>query len=413
MSYAIFRSKGIKTLNDLSQIGSHNQRTKDYYKSNPNIRIEDSKNNIELISCEKKYINKFYEITKEYQKEFNERMKIIRSDRKKSFYEFVNSSKGVVADEMIFTSDEEFFKNMSREDMLKWANESINFVIKDLGYKKEQILHATLHLDEKTPHIHLVVIPLVKKFDKRCNKEVYSISKRMYIKDKIHLSKLQDKYYERLINRGFKLERGEKNTGIKNIETKQFKSFTRYVDRLSFREQKEFQKISNDIKLILSNAKRKFNSAKVTINGEEYNILLDYFNMYSEKVKKQIKNEALYNNLSKYTTTYSQLETKYKNLDIDHDCLQQDYINLKELYSNLRKFMYEIFQELKDFFREFLLSKTNKEKEEIIEILKQCYKNEIYNSIDIRDITKDTNAQIITNNLTKSEEKDYDYLKIS
>ena len=411
MSYAIFRSKGIKTLNDLSQIGSHNQRTKDYYKSNPNIRIEDSKNNIELISCEKKYINKFYEITKEYQKEFNERMKIIRSDRKKSFYEFVNSSKGVVADEMIFTSDEEFFKNMSREDMLKWANESINFVIKDLGYKKEQILHATLHLDEKTPHIHLVVIPLVKKFDKRCNKEVYSISKRMYIKDKIHLSKLQDKYYERLINRGFKLERGEKNTGIKNIETKQFKSFTRYVDRLSFREQKEFQKISNDIKLILSNAKRKFNSAKVTINGEEYNILLDYFNMYSEKVKKQIKNEALYNNLSKYTTTYSQLETKYKNLDIDHDCLQQDYINLKELYSNLRKFMYEIFQELKDFFREFLLSKTNKEKEEIIEILKQCYKNEIYNSIDIRDITKDTNAQIITNNLTKSEEKDYDIFK--
>ena len=411
MSYAIFRSNGIKTLNDLSQIGSHNQRTKDYYKSNPNIRIEDSKNNIELISCEKKYINKFYEITKEYQKEFNERMNIIRSDRKKSFYEFVNSSKGVVADEMIFTSDEEFFKNMSREDMLKWANESINFVIKDLGYKKEQILHATLHLDEKTPHIHLVVIPLVKKFDKRCNKEVYSISKRMYIKDKIHLSKLQDKYYERLINNGFKLERGEKNTGIKNIETKQFKSFTRYVDRVSFREQKEFQKISNDIKLILSNAKRKFNSAKVTINGEEYNILLDYFDMYSEKVKKQIKNEALYNNLSKYITTYSQLETKYKNLDNDYNYLQNEYINLKDIYDKLKKLIYEIFQELKEFFREFLLSKTNKGKEKIIEILKQCYENEIYNSIDIRDITKNTNVQIITNNLTKSEEKDYDIFK--
>ena len=411
MSYAIFRSKGIKTLNDLSQIGSHNQRTKDYYKSNPNIRIEDSKNNIELISCEKKYINKFYDITKEYHKEFNERMKIIRSDRKKSFYEFVNSSKGVVADEMIFTSNEEFFKNMSREDMLKWANESINFVIKDLGYKKEQILHAALHLDEKTPHIHLVVIPLVKKFDKRCNKEVYSISKRMYIKDKIHLSKLQDKYYERLINRGFKLERGEKNTGIKNIEAKQFKSFTRYVDRVSFREQKEFQKISNDIKLILSNAKRKFNSAKVTINGEEYNILLDYFDMYSEKVKKQIKNEALYNNFSKYITTYSQLETKYKNLDNDYNYLQNEYINLKDIYDKLKKFIYEIFQELKDFFREFLLSKTNKGKEEIIEILKQCYKNEIYNSIDIMDITKDTNVQIITNNLTKSEEKDYDIFR--
>lgn len=101
MSYAIFRSKGIKTLNDLSQIGSHNQRTKDYYKSNQVIRIENSKNNIELISCNKKYINKFYEITKDYQKEFNDRMKTIRADRKKSFYEFVNNSKGVVADEKI------------------------------------------------------------------------------------------------------------------------------------------------------------------------------------------------------------------------------------------------------------------------------------------------------------------------
>ena len=58
-----------------------------------------------------------------------------------------------------------------------------------------------------------------------------------------------------------------------------------------------------------------------------------------------------------------------------------------------------------------LLSKTNKVKEKIIEILKQCYENEIYNSIDIRDITKNTNVQIITNNLTKSTEKDYNIFK--
>ncbi len=42
----------------------------------------------------------------------------------------------------------------------------MDFVRKDLGYKDDQILHATLHMDEKTPHIHCVVIPLVKKFDK-------------------------------------------------------------------------------------------------------------------------------------------------------------------------------------------------------------------------------------------------------
>ena len=153
------------------------------------------------------------------------------------------------------------------------------------------------------------------------------------------------------------------------------------------------------------------NSAKVIIDGEEYNILLDYFNMYSENVKKQIRNESLYHNLSKYITTYSQLETKYRNLDIDHNYLQQDYINLKELYSNLRKFIYEIFQKLKSFFRELLLSKNNNQKEEIIDILKNCYDNKIYDSIDIKDITEDTNIQIIHDNQTKSLEKDYDIFK--
>ena len=54
MSCAIFRCKGINTLSDLSQIGSHNQRTKESYKSNTDIRKEDTINNIELVKCAKK-----------------------------------------------------------------------------------------------------------------------------------------------------------------------------------------------------------------------------------------------------------------------------------------------------------------------------------------------------------------------
>ena len=42
----------------------------------------------------------------------------------------------------------------------------MDFVYNDLGYTKKQVLHATLHLDEATPHIHCVV-PLVKKLDKK------------------------------------------------------------------------------------------------------------------------------------------------------------------------------------------------------------------------------------------------------
>lgn len=50
MSYAIFICKSINTLNGLSHIGSHNKREKESYKSNPDIRKEDSINNIELVN---------------------------------------------------------------------------------------------------------------------------------------------------------------------------------------------------------------------------------------------------------------------------------------------------------------------------------------------------------------------------
>ena len=49
LNYGIFRSQPIMTINDLAQIGSHNKREKKAYKSNPNIKLELSKNNIELV----------------------------------------------------------------------------------------------------------------------------------------------------------------------------------------------------------------------------------------------------------------------------------------------------------------------------------------------------------------------------
>ena len=73
LNYAIFRSEPIMTLRDLAQIGSHNKREKKAYKSNPDIEIELSKNNIELIPLTEKYVKGFYNLTKDYRKEHEER----------------------------------------------------------------------------------------------------------------------------------------------------------------------------------------------------------------------------------------------------------------------------------------------------------------------------------------------------
>ena len=90
MNYAIFRSEPIYTLQDLAQIGSHNKREKKAYNSNPNIKIKLTKNNIELVPLTEKYVKGFYNLTKEYKKEHDERMKTEREDRKKTFNQMLN-----------------------------------------------------------------------------------------------------------------------------------------------------------------------------------------------------------------------------------------------------------------------------------------------------------------------------------
>lgn len=69
MSYAIFRSESINTIKDLGQIGAHNKRDKKAYKSNPDIDISKTKNNIDIVPLSDKYTKGYYELVKDYKNE--------------------------------------------------------------------------------------------------------------------------------------------------------------------------------------------------------------------------------------------------------------------------------------------------------------------------------------------------------
>ena len=90
LNYAIFRSEPIYTINDLAQIGSHNKREKQAYNSNPDIKVELSKNNVELVLLTEKYVKGFKILVKDYEKEHNERMKTEREDRKRTFKQMLD-----------------------------------------------------------------------------------------------------------------------------------------------------------------------------------------------------------------------------------------------------------------------------------------------------------------------------------
>ena len=70
-----------------------------------------------------------------------------------------------------------------------------------------------------------------KKYDKGTKTERYTISKKQYIKDKIQLSQLQDIYHERLIEKGYDLERGIKGSDNQHIKIKEYKKLTKKLNQ--------------------------------------------------------------------------------------------------------------------------------------------------------------------------------------
>lgn len=68
---------------------------------------------------------------------------------------------------------------------------------------------------------------------------------------------------------------------------------------------------------------------------------------------------------------------------------------------------------LKEFFREILLSNDKKKKETTIDVLKECYDNDLYNSTDLKEISKETDSETEVNIFINKEslEKDYDIFK--
>lgn len=394
INYAIFRSEPIYTLQDLAQIGSHNKREKKAYNSNPNIKIELSKNNIDIVPLSEKYIKGFYNLTKEYKKEHDERMKTEREDRKRTFNQMLNKSKNVIADELIFTASHTFFDNMSNEDIKNWANTCMEFVYEDLGYKKEQILHATVHLDEETPHLHCVVVPLIKKFDKRTNTERYTISKKQYIKDKNHLSELQDKYHTRLVNKGYNLERGIKGSDTKHQKVKEFKKTTRYYE----------QKVNN-LNCRLDNAINNFEDKMQTTKNipfDKKHIILeketfDSMNNIIKETKNimnfQPKMEQLFNEVNTFTKSHKALEKENNNLQKEIKSLTTRNQNLKKENNNLKLYIESILNTIKKFFRHLLKIGNENTKEATTKEIKNYYDNDDFDTNDVYNISKGTTKE--------------------
>ena len=394
MNYAIFRSEPIYTLNGLAQIGSHNKREKKAYNSNPDIKLELTKNNIELITLDSKYVKGFHELTKEYRLEHDERMKIEREDRKRTYSQMLDRSKNVVADELLFTASPGFFKNMNNKDIKKWANTCMEFVYQDLGYKKEQVLHATVHMDEKTPHIHCVVIPLVRKLDKRTNTERYTISKKQYIRDNKHLSELQDKYWERLTNKGFKLERGIKGSDIEHQDIKEYKKQSRILGKQLDSTNNILENAITDLeKNMESNKSILFDKDHVRVSKETFESMNNVVKISKKVNELQPKLETTIKKAEVYVNNYESLQIKNYSLNNEISYLEKKNKELKEENMNLKHYIEFILDIVKEFFKKMLHIGNDKTKADTANEVKEYYDNDYFNKSDVKYIAKNTTKE--------------------
>lgn len=306
----------------------------------------------------------------------------------------LNKSRSVVADELLFTATNKFFKDKDADFILQWANTCMDFVYNDLGYTKEQVLHATLHMDELTPHIHCVVVPLVKKLDKRTNTERFTISKKQYIRDNIHLSELQDIYNLRLREAGFELERGIKGSDRKHIKIKEFKKTTRYYEDKAIIINKNLDNAMNDFE-------EKMKTTKNTLIDKDYvKVRKDTFDSMQNVIKEtkkvmefQPKIEQLFNEVNTFSKSHQTLEKENNNLKREVKALTTRNQNLTKENNHLKDYLKTILEAIKDFFRKLLQIGNEPTKEATTTEIKDYYNNQDFDMNDVIKISRGTTKQ--------------------
>ena len=149
MSYAIVRNANYK-LSNLAGIYRHNERKNTNY-SNQDIDKKKSKENYSLKRATTTYEKLFKDIKEKYH---------LKGQIKK-----VSN----VVCEYIITSDKEFFEQIGTEETKRFFETAYSFVCNYKNLGEQYILSAKVHMDERTPHMHLTFLPVVHTKDKKGN----------------------------------------------------------------------------------------------------------------------------------------------------------------------------------------------------------------------------------------------------
>ena len=286
MSYAIIRNDKLTRV-DAQGSYIHNDRRS---KGHSNKDIDPTRTHLNFY-CKKNeltYIKEFDKMKKEY-------------DLKGT----IRSNSNIMC-EMMITSDNAFFNKIGLEETKRYFKESYKFVCNYKNLGEKYIVSAAVHLDETTPHMHLVYIPVIHTKDKE-GKDIDKICCRDFWKGRDSYRQLQNAFHKYITSKGFDLERGlpVEETGAKHEKIEDLKKLTNFentkkvLDNIKL-ELPETPDI-NDIKLIKLNREKVENEI---IKPKDDKIM----ELYQENLK-------LHNELSKQVNLVNKAEKYQKERD--------------------------------------------------------------------------------------------------
>ena len=195
--YAIMRFAKYKGP-EISRIEAHDERTKETYASNPDIDTSRRPLNFHLIEPKGHY-------RQEAERQIFEAKCRTRTD-------------SVRLVETLITGSPAFFKGKTREQIREYFQHALAFLLERQDPKT--FISAVVHMDEKTPHMHVTFVPLTP--DGR-------LSAKDIIGNRKKLTQWQDDYWQHMVGKYPELERGQSasETGRDYIPTRIFKNMTR------------------------------------------------------------------------------------------------------------------------------------------------------------------------------------------
>ena len=258
--YAILRFAKYKGP-EIGHIEAHNERTKEKYASNPDVDTTRSHMNFHLVTPERKY-------RAEAEKQIAEAGCRTRSD-------------SVRVVEALVTASPEFFNGKKRSEVRAYFTEALEFIKQNQN--PDTIISAVVHMDEKTPHMHLCFVPLTE--DKR-------LSAKEIVGNKKKLTWWQDEFWKHMVKKYPDLERGESasETGRTHIPPRLFK------------EAVHLNRMKDQIMAILNDS----NPFNKKVKAEELEALLDKYIPGVEVMRTKLK---------KYDKTYKELTAENAELE--------------------------------------------------------------------------------------------------